>query len=83
MNFFPRGLFVNWDDIALLAQDSIQIIDIVLIGCKDQHSLKRFNDPQELYESCDIVIEMVDSGKINSYEENHQTWSLWNCNSRL
>ena len=36
-------------------------MDIIVIGSKDKDSLHRYDNDQEMYESCDIVIEMVDS----------------------
>jgi hypothetical protein len=59
---FSRGLFVIWEDINMLARDSEQIIDLILIGSKDQNLLQRYEDDQEMFETCDIVLELVDGG---------------------
>jgi len=36
-------------------------MDIVIIGCAEENSLRRYEDDQRMYENCDIVIEMLDS----------------------
>ncbi len=55
------GFFIDWDDLNLLSHKFYDLMDIVLIGCKDKTSLHRYDDDQEMYETCDIVIEMFDS----------------------
>ena len=36
-------------------------MDITLIGCKNETLLHRYDEDQDMYETCDIVIEMFDS----------------------
>lgn len=62
INNSERGLFIESDALNVLAKKFSQIIDITLIGSQDESSLRRYLNDQEMYESCDIVIEMIDSG---------------------
>ncbi len=66
-----NGLFISWDDLNILSKKFHQIIDMVLIGCKNEISLQRYKTDQEMYEACDIVIDMFDSSywKIFSKDE--------------
>jgi len=56
-----KGLIITWDELNLLAPKYWQIIDMILIGCKDETVLKRYENDQEMYETCDIGIVMFDS----------------------
>lgn len=56
-----NGYFITWEEIKDLVTQFYQIINIILIGCKDKTFLRRYNKPLEMYENCDIVIEMFDS----------------------
>lgn len=55
-----NGFVIDWYDLELLAKKFYQIYDITLIGCKDPNLLHRYDNDAELYEACDIVIEMID-----------------------
>jgi hypothetical protein len=57
-----KGFFINWRDLNALAIKFHQVIDIMLIGCKDKKALHRYDNDQERYETCNIVIDMIDSG---------------------
>lgn len=58
---FKDGLHINWEDLNLLSKKFNQVIDIILIGSKNKHLLRRYTDDHEMYEICDIVIQMIDS----------------------
>lgn len=62
LNKSEKGLYINWDDLNLLSNKFWEIIDIIIIGCKDEKQLHRYENDQMMYETCDIVIEFVDSG---------------------
>lgn len=55
------GLYITWDQIHRLFPKFDQVIDLDLIGCTDRSMLHRYDNDKEMYESCDIVIRMVDS----------------------
>ena len=56
-----KGFFITWEELNVLSKNFDQVIDIVLLGCKDENLLHRYENDQEKYETCDITIEMVDS----------------------
>lgn len=62
VNHLERGLFVDWEELKSLASRFDQIIDISVLGCKDKEKILRYQIDQDKYESCDFVIEMIDSG---------------------
>lgn len=55
------GFYITWDQIHELFPKFDQIIDLDLIGCRDKSMLHHYDNDKEMYESCDIVIRMVDS----------------------
>ena len=57
----PNGLFISWEELNVLEPKYKQIIDMVLIRSKNRHELKRYTIDQEMYERCDVVIDMFDS----------------------
>lgn len=57
-----KGLIVSWDQLKELSQKIHQEIDLTIIGCKDEKFLHRYENDKDMYEACDIVIEMIDSG---------------------
>lgn len=56
-----NGFYITWDEIFQLFPKFDQIIDLDLIGCKNKSKLRRYDSDKKMYESCDIVIRMVDS----------------------
>jgi hypothetical protein len=61
INKSQNGLILQWSELKSLAYKFFQVIDIIILGCKDSNLLHRYDDDQEMYESCDIFIEMFDS----------------------
>ncbi|HEV8051908.1 MAG TPA: hypothetical protein VGP47_05390 [Parachlamydiaceae bacterium] len=61
INDSKNGFPVDWKDLNLLANKIEQVIDITVLGCKNKNNLQRYEVEQEMYETCDIVIQMVDS----------------------
>ncbi len=61
INKLETGLILNWDELLSLMNSYLQVWGVLIIGCKDFKSLHRYQSDQEMYESCDIVIELVDS----------------------
>jgi len=56
-----KGLFINWEELNILSGKFFQIIDIIIIGCQNESLLHRYENEHEMYETCDIVIELHDS----------------------
>lgn len=72
INKSNKGLFIEWDEINSLSNKLFEIVDILMIGCKDENLLHRYENDQKMYETCDIVVEFVDSfyWRIFSMDEN-------------
>jgi len=66
-----KGLFITWDDLIYLSKKLYEVIDIVIIGSKDETNLRRYNEDQEMYETCDIVIVMFDSCYWEVFSKDH------------
>lgn len=56
-----KGVILNWKDLDVLSRSINQLFSILLIGCKDRRMIRRFENSKKMYDSCDIVIEMIDS----------------------
>ena len=57
-----KGLLIKWNELEELSQKFDVLMDILLIASMKKDVLKRYENDQEMYETCDIVIELVDSG---------------------
>ncbi len=57
-----NGKLIGWDDLKILANKLDEVRDILIIGSKNPKEISRYEDDQKMYESCGIVIEMIDSG---------------------
>ncbi len=56
-----KGILIDWNEIWSLANKLHQIIDAVIVGCKNPQMIKRHEKDQDMYETCDFVIVMFDS----------------------
>jgi hypothetical protein len=56
-----KGFFISWDELNLLSEKFRNLMDIILIGCKNKELLQRYENDVEMYETCDITIELFDS----------------------
>lgn len=57
----PNGYFISWKDLIELSKKIDDLYGIVIIGCFDERLLHRYENDQKMYESCDLVIELIDS----------------------
>lgn len=55
------GFYIKWDELNIVSKTLYEVIDILVIGCKDESNLHRYEEERKMYETCDIVIEMIDS----------------------
>src|SRR6202035_4480761 len=46
-----RGFFITWEDLNILAKKFWEIVDIILLGCKDKELLHRYEVDREMYET--------------------------------
>lgn len=56
-----NGFHITLDELYELFSKIDQIIDLDLIGSRNKNRLQRYETDKEMYESCEIVIRMVDS----------------------
>lgn len=60
INKSEEGLKINWDHIFLIGNEFFQLFEVLILGCKTKEFLHRYDDDREMYQSCDIVIELID-----------------------
>jgi len=60
INESSEGIFINWKELFLLSEQFDQIFETIILGSKDINLLHRYKNDNEMYESCDIVIELID-----------------------
>jgi len=72
VNKSENGLRITWEELNLLSQKYHQIIDMILIGSKDVNLLHRYGIDQEMYETCDFVIEMFDTSFWEVFSKNEE-----------
>ncbi len=70
INQSKKGFLVTWEKLNDLAQNFWDLMDITIIGCIDKSLIQRYDNSQEMYETCDFVIEMIDSGYWEIFSKN-------------
>jgi hypothetical protein len=68
-----KGICLNWSELVTLSDKLFQTMDIVVIGCTDREQIHRYDSDNDMYNSCDIVIQMIDSGY----------WEIWSQDPNL
>lgn len=65
------GVEVEWETLAAMAEKLREILDIILIGCRQREQIRRFDDDLEMNRSCEYVIELFDSSYalVRSYDD--------------
>jgi hypothetical protein len=61
INKAPNGLRVDWNGLISLSKKIDQTIDLLLVGAQDTLRLRRYEIDEEMYGSCEYVIELIDS----------------------
>jgi len=54
------GTLITWDDLKETSGKFWQVIWMTIIGCKDKKNLRFYDTSFEMYESCEVVIEIFD-----------------------
>ncbi|HET8670694.1 MAG TPA: hypothetical protein VFM05_08740 [Candidatus Saccharimonadales bacterium] len=57
----PQGYILSWDDLVDLAESLIDIMDAVIVGCRNRSMIPKLEPSSDIYSSCEIVIEAIDS----------------------
>ena len=65
-----KGFLVSWEELNDLAKKFWDLIDITIIGCADKSLIQRYDNSKKMYETCDFVIEMIDSGYWEVFSKN-------------
>lgn len=60
INKFEDGLQLAWEEIFVVTEKFVQIFEITILGCKAKKNLHHYESDQEMHQSCDIVIELID-----------------------
>lgn len=60
VNKSEDGLQLTWEEIFVVTEKFAQIFEITILGCKARKNLHRYQNDKEMYQSCDIVIELID-----------------------
>lgn len=56
------GLSCTFESLVGFSNKIFQEIEILIVGCRFKENVHRYKEDQEMYETCDIVIEMIDGG---------------------
>ena len=70
VNQSENGLILDFDFLFDIARKIYQEIDVLIIGCLDPRDLRRYKEDKEMYESCDVVLEMIDGGFWEVFSKN-------------
>lgn len=60
INSAEKGIHCTFLSLIELSKKIFQEIEVLIIGCKIKENLHRYNKDQDMYETCDIVFEMID-----------------------
>jgi hypothetical protein len=70
INSSEQGLDFSFTALLALSKKIFQEIEVLVIGCKMKENLHRYTVDQEMYETCDIVMEMIDGGFWEVFSKN-------------
>jgi hypothetical protein len=73
INQSEDGLTTTFESILEMSKKIFQEIDLTIIACKTKENIRRYKEDKEMYETCDIVIEMIDGGFWEVFSKN-VTW---------
>ena len=61
VQILENGFYISWEQLNDLSTKFWDLIDITIIASKEEKKLRRFESDEKMYETCDFVIEMIDS----------------------
>jgi len=67
VNNSDNGLVIEWNELMSLAQKLDQINELLIIASKDYGKIHRYKNDEDMYNTCDIIIEMDDSTTWNIF----------------
>jgi len=65
------GTLITWDDLKETSGKFWQVIWMTIIGCKDKKNLRFYDTSFEMYESCEVVIEIFDGSCCEVFSHDH------------
>jgi hypothetical protein len=72
INQSEDGLLITFESLLETSKKIFQEINLTIIACKTKENLHRYKEDREMYETCDIVIEMIDGGFWEVFSKNIQ-----------
>lgn len=54
------GMKIEWNKLLSMPNIFFQMYETIILGCKNKNALKYYKNKKKMYESCDVVIELVD-----------------------
>ncbi len=70
INDSKNGLSIRWEDLVLLSRKFLKMFEATILGCKDVSLLRRYESEKEMYETCDVVIDLIDCAFWEVYSKN-------------
>ena len=71
INYPKEGMFLSFASLKIIASYFFQEIEILIIASAHKNHLHRYIKDQEMYETCDLVIEMIDGGFWEVFSKDH------------
>lgn len=68
----PQGLIFTWDELVTFAHALIEVVDAVIVACKDQKLIPSLKPGDEVFAQCEFGIEAVDSSVWRVYARDDQ-----------
>jgi len=65
------GVSISWEELTKIAEKFAQTIWATILGCRDIGHIKKYKSDFEMYENCEIVIEVIDGGCCEVFSHNH------------
>lgn len=59
----PHGLRLNWDELEEFSKSVFQIMEAVIVGCREAGKLPRRDEVTQRRDDCEIVIEAIDASR--------------------
>ena len=60
VNKSQNGVIISWEELNKLSDKFFQVWETLILGCRDVNLLIRYETDEEMYITCDIVIELID-----------------------
>jgi len=70
VNQSKNGLLITFESLIEISKKIFQEINVAIIACEIKEGLHRYKEDKEMYETCDIVLEMIDGGFWEVFSKN-------------